>query len=112
MSTATWPQPCRNISPINSDGAEFVSEVVVAWNRLPAAERPDCGIFAQDYGAAGAIDWYGPAYGLPPSLSGHQTWFLWGPRGYSGNCLIVLDDSRARLEQLFSDVEFVADFSR
>lgn len=86
---------------------EIVSEVVVAWNRIQPAERSDCGIFAQDYGAAGAIDWYGPAYGLPPSLSGHQTWFLWGPRGYSGNCLIVLDDRRARLEELFHDVEFV-----
>ena len=86
---------------------EIVSEVVDAWNRIPPAERADCGIFAQDYGAAGAIDWYGPAYGLPPSLSGHQTWFLWGPRGYSGNCLIVLDDRRARLEELFYDVEFV-----
>jgi hypothetical protein len=86
---------------------EIVSEVVAAWNRVPPAERPDCGIFAQDYGQAGSIDWYGPAYGLPPSLSGHQTWFLWGPRGYSGNCLIVLDDSRQRLEALFTDVEFV-----
>jgi 4-amino-4-deoxy-L-arabinose transferase-like glycosyltransferase len=86
---------------------EIVSEVVVAWNRIPPAERADCGIFAQDYGAAGAIDWYGPAYGLPPSLSGHQTWFLWGPRGYSGNCLIVLADRRERLEELFQHVEFV-----
>jgi len=86
---------------------EIVNEVVVAWNRIPANERPDCGIFAQDYGAAGAIDWYGPAFGLPASLSGHQTWFLWGPRGYSGNCLIVLDDSRQRLESIYKDVEFV-----
>ncbi len=86
---------------------EIVSEVVVAWNRIPPAEHPDCGIFAQDYGAAGAIDWYGPSYGLPSALSGHQTWFLWGPRGYSGNCLIVLDDRRERLESLFHQVEFV-----
>jgi Dolichyl-phosphate-mannose-protein mannosyltransferase len=86
---------------------EIVSEVVVAWNRIPPAERADCGIFAQDYGQAGATDWYGPSYGLPPSLSGHQTWYLWGPHGYSGNCLIVLDDSRERLEELFNQVEFV-----
>jgi hypothetical protein len=86
---------------------EIVSEVVVAWNRIPPDQRADCGIFAQDYGQAGAIDWYGPAYGLPPSLSGHQTWYLWGPRGYSGNCLIVLDDSRKKLETLFNQVEFV-----
>lgn len=86
---------------------EIVSQVVVAWNRIPAAERADCGIFAQDYGQAGAIDWFGPQYGLPPSLSGHQTWYLWGPRGYSGNCLIVLDDSRQTLERLYDHVEFV-----
>lgn len=86
---------------------EIVSEVAVAWNRIPPAERSDCGIFAQDYGAAGAIDWYGPRFGLPQSLSGHQTWFLWGPRGYSGNCLIVLDDTRENLEHLYHQVEFV-----
>jgi len=86
---------------------EIVSGVAVAWNRIPAAERPDCGIFAQDYGGAGAIDWFGPSYGLPASLSGHQTWFLWGPRSYSGNCLIVLDDRKERLESMFNQVEFV-----
>jgi hypothetical protein len=86
---------------------EIVSEVAVAWNRIPSAERSDCGIFAQDYGQAGAIDWYGPSYNLPPSLSGHQTWFLWGPRGYSGNCLIVLDDTQEKLKSMFAQVEFV-----
>ena len=86
---------------------EIVSGVAAAWDRIPPAERADCGIFAQDYGVAGAIDWFGPSYGLPASLSGHQTWFLWGPRGYSGNCLIVLDDRKERLESIFSQVEFV-----
>ncbi len=86
---------------------EIVQETVVAWNRIPSEERKDCGIFAQDYGQAGAIDFLGPKYGLPQSLSGHQSWWLWGPRGYSGNCLIVLDDSRERLEELFEHVEFV-----
>ncbi|MGA8442248.1 MAG: glycosyltransferase family 39 protein [Candidatus Sulfotelmatobacter sp.] len=88
---------------------EIVAETAVAWNRLPAADRQDeaCGIFAQDYGQAGAIDFLGRRYGLPRSLSGHQTWFLWGPRGYSGNCMIVLDDRRQRLEQLWDHVEYV-----
>jgi hypothetical protein len=88
---------------------EIVAETAVAWNRLSAEERTDknCGIFAQDYGQAGAIDFLGRRYGLPPSLSGHQTWFLWGPRGYSGNCMIVLDDRRKRLEQLWDHVEYV-----
>jgi hypothetical protein len=86
---------------------EIVAETAVAWNQIPASERQDCAIFAQDYGQAGAIDFLGGRYGLPASLSGHQSWFLWGPRGYSGNCMIVLDDSRKNLEQLFSHVEYV-----
>ncbi len=86
---------------------EIVAETATAFNKLSPADRPGCGIFAQDYGQAGAIDFYGPRYGLPPALSGHQTYWLWGPRGYSGNCLIVLDDRRERLEELFDSVEFV-----
>jgi hypothetical protein len=86
---------------------EMVAEVAKAQARLSPEERPGCGIFAQDYGQAGAIDFFGRRYGLPPALSGHQTYFLWGPRGYSGNCLIVLDDRREVLEREFERVEYV-----
>src|SRR5437763_1880671 len=87
--------------------SEIVAETAVAWSQLSPAERGDCGIFAQDYGQAGAIDFLGRHYGLPRSLSGDKTWFLWGPRGYSGNCLIELDDNRENLDQLWSRVQHV-----
>jgi hypothetical protein len=86
---------------------ELTAMTAQAWSHLPPEERGDCGIFAQDYGQAGAIDFFGPHYGLPPALSGHQTYFLWGPRGYSGNCLIVLDDEKEELDRLFEHVELV-----
>jgi len=86
---------------------EMVATVAQAYSRLSPEERPGCGIFAQDYGQAGAIDFLGRRYGLPPALSGHQTYYLWGPRGYSGNCLIVLDDKREVLESEFERVEYV-----
>ncbi len=86
---------------------EMVAKVAQAWERLTPEERPACGIFAQDYGQAGAIDFFGPRYGLPPALSGHQTYYLWGPRGYSGNCLIVVGDRKATLQREFERVEFV-----
>src|SRR5262249_37656056 len=78
-----------------------------AWDQLSPQERPDCAIFAQNYGQAGAIDFLGRRYGLPPALSGHQTYFLWGPRKYSGKCMIVFDDRKERLDQMFERVEFV-----
>ena len=86
---------------------EIVAETAKAYNQLTPAERTGCGIFAQDYGQAGAIDFFGPRYELPPALSGHQSYYLWGPRGYSGDCLVVLDDKRERLEELFEQVEYV-----
>jgi dolichyl-phosphate-mannose-protein mannosyltransferase len=85
---------------------EIVSKVNQAYQVLSPEERAGCAIFAQDYGQAGAIDFLGRRYGLPPALSGHQTYFLWGPRGYSGNCMIVVDDSRETLEGLFEHVEY------
>ncbi len=91
---------------------EIVEKTAEVWNSIPAGERKSCGIFSQDYGQAGAIDFLGPRYGLPPALSGHQSWWLWGPRGYSGNCLIVLDDDRERLQSLFKSVEYVGDSPR
>jgi hypothetical protein len=86
---------------------EIAQAAAVAYQRLSPAEQKDCAIFAQDYGAAGAIDFFGERYGLPKALSGHQNYFLWGPRGYSGQCMIILDDRRERLEELFARVEFV-----
>jgi hypothetical protein len=86
---------------------EIVAETALAFDRLDPAERGDCGIFAQDYGQAGAVDFLGRRYGLPRALSGHQTWFLWGPRGYSGNCMIVLDDRKEVLERYWRHVEYV-----
>jgi 4-amino-4-deoxy-L-arabinose transferase-like glycosyltransferase len=86
---------------------EMAAVTAQAWSRLAPQEKGDCGVFAQDYGQAGAIDFFGRRYGLPPALSGHQTYFLWGPRGYSGNCLIVLGDRKEVLDQLFEHVELV-----
>jgi hypothetical protein len=86
---------------------EIADETEVAWNAIPANERTDCGIFAQDYGQAGAIDFFGRAHGLPGAMSGDRTYFLWGPRGYSGNCMIVLDDRKGVLERYWDQVHLV-----
>ena len=86
---------------------EIADATEAAWNQIPQSERADCGIFAQDYGQAGAIDFFGRRHGLPGAISGDRTYWIWGPRGYTGNCLIVLDDRKERLEQLFNQVEYV-----
>ena len=84
---------------------EMAAAVARVYNALPAGERAKTAIFGQNYGEAGAIDFYGPRLGLPKAISGHDSYWLWGPRGYTGESMIVLGGTRERLEQYFSRVE-------
>ncbi|HEY1264807.1 MAG TPA: glycosyltransferase family 39 protein [Terriglobales bacterium] len=86
---------------------EIADIAIAAWDRIPPAERGDCGIFAQDYGQAGAIDFFGRSHGLPGAMSGDRTYFLWGPHHYSGECMIVLDDREEVLERYWLHVKYV-----
>ena len=83
---------------------EMAAVVARVYNDLPPEVRARTAIFAQTYGQAGAIDLFGPKYGLPPAISGHQSYFLWGPRGYTGESMIVMADRQENLERLFAGV--------
>ena len=84
---------------------EMAADVARVYNALPADVRRDTAIFGQSYGQAGAIDLFGPKYGLPPAISGHQSYWLWGPHGYTGQSMIVMGDSRKKLERVFTSVQ-------
>jgi hypothetical protein len=68
----------------------MVAEVAKIYNSMPPEERARTGILAGTYGDAGAIDFFGPRYGLPKSISAHQNYYFWGPREYTGESLIML----------------------
>ena len=88
---------------------EMTATVARVYNSLPAEERPKCGILTRNYGEAGAIDYFGRAYGLPGAISGHQNYWLWGPGPDTGECLIVVGYTRAQLEQWFGSVTQAAE---
>jgi hypothetical protein len=70
---------------------EMVATVAGVYNSLPAGERAKTAILAGNYGGAGAIDFFGPRYGLPKSISAHQNYYYWGPRDYTGESVILLE---------------------
>ncbi len=72
---------------------------------LPPSERATTAIFANDYGQAGAIDFFGSKYGLPKAVSGHQNYWYWGPRGYTGETVIVLGSDGSGDREHFATVE-------
>ncbi len=69
---------------------ELADGVGRVYRALPAEERGRTGIAAGNYGEASAVEIYGR--GLPPVISSHQNFWLWGPRGYSGREMIVVTD--------------------
>lgn len=73
--------------------------------RRYAEERAKTAIFANSYGQAGAIDFFGPKYGLPKSISNHQSYWLWGPRQYTGESVIVLGSDGRGDREHFKSVE-------
>jgi len=87
---------------------EMAATVARVYQGLPPEVRPRTAIFGQNYGQAGAIDLFGPRYGLPAAISGHQSYFLWGPREYTGESAIVMAGRQTDLERRFSSVEKVA----
>ncbi|MGB8341130.1 MAG: glycosyltransferase family 39 protein, partial [Chthoniobacterales bacterium] len=84
---------------------EMARSVARVYDSLSPEEQKHVAIFCQDYGQAGAIDFFGPKYGLPPALSGHQNYFYWGPGKYTGEIMIVLDDEATDEREQFRSVE-------
>jgi hypothetical protein len=70
-------------------------QVASVYRALPPADRARAGIYVSNYGLAGALDFYGGDDHLPPALSGHNQYFLWGPRGYDGSLLIAMPGNPA-----------------
>ena len=82
--------------------AEAVARV---FGTLHPDERSKCAIYAENYGRCGAIDYFGPRYGLPRSIGGHNSYWLWGPRDYTGELVIVLGGDLEDLKAAFQSVE-------
>jgi Dolichyl-phosphate-mannose-protein mannosyltransferase len=78
---------------------EIAATAAGVYNSLPPRIRARTAIFGENYGEAGAIDLFGPRYGLPPAISGHQNYYLWGPRGYTGESMIVMGRNDALTSQ-------------
>ncbi|HWZ44921.1 MAG TPA: glycosyltransferase family 39 protein [Candidatus Saccharimonadales bacterium] len=87
---------------------EMAEAIAGVYHKLSPEDQQRCAIFGQNYGQAGAIDFFGAKLGLPSAISGHQNYFYWGPRNYTGECMIVLGDNPGTLSQKFDSWEKVA----
>jgi hypothetical protein len=85
--------------------AETVASVV---RTLPPGDRSKSCVLGRNYGEAGAVEYFARDLDLPPAISAHNSYWLWGPGACTGEVLIVIGDRRERLEELFADVQLGA----
>ena len=103
---STAPLPQNYADMVGWDNV--ATSVARIYHALPDDERVGCAILAGNYGEAGAIDYFGPALGLPKAISGHNSYFDWGPRNYSGGCVILIGEEGSEFRKYFGDVQQVA----
>lgn len=86
-----WPELARTVSEV--------------YRQLPSDDRARACVFGQNYGEAAAVEILGEPGGRPPVISGHNSYYLWGPGQCSGEVMLVIGDRRSRLQEFFEEVE-------
>ncbi len=81
-----------------------VATIARVYRGLPAAERTVACVVTGNYGEASAVNFFGPAEGLPPAISGHNQYYLWGPRGCTFQEVVSIGLPATFLTKLFTSV--------
>jgi 4-amino-4-deoxy-L-arabinose transferase-like glycosyltransferase len=81
--SAGWNWQMKHNSDVANEVGwpEFVAQVAAVRDRLPASDREKLAVLAENYGEAGAIELYGPQYGLPVPIATVNSFHDrgWGP---------------------------------
>ncbi|HKY31831.1 MAG TPA: glycosyltransferase family 39 protein [Candidatus Polarisedimenticolia bacterium] len=86
---------------------EMAEQAARAYALLTPQERARAAVFGQNYGEAGAIDVLGKRLGLPPAISGHNSYWMWGPPPGSIDVVIILGGDHEGNAAFFEEVTVV-----
>lgn len=72
------------------------------------AEGKDILLYCENYGQAGAVDYYGKGQGIPPAVSFSDTYRLWLPRTTGATVLIYINDELGEdVARMFGDIQLI-----
>jgi hypothetical protein len=72
---------------------EIVRSISEVYEGVRSEDPGRWAVFTDNYGVAGAVNFLGGEYGLPPAISGHNNYWLWGPGDPPPGNLIIVSDS-------------------
>lgn len=107
VNSALWKFASKNNGDLVEElgWPELTQAVAQIRDSLPEQDRARLGILAGNYGEAGAINLYGPRYGLPKAISGINSFWQRGYGNPPPETLIVLGISRGFLERNFASCQ-------
>jgi len=76
-----------------------------AYDSLSPEDRKKAVILCPNYGEAAAMEYYAAELGLPPAISGHNNYWLWGPGQAGGEVNIVIAHPDNEMLRAFRAVE-------
>ena len=89
----------------------MATKVAAAYRALPPEEQRVAAFYGNNYGEAGAIDFYAARLGLPrAAVSGHNSYFTWGPPPDGrGAVMITVGPSKEDVLDSYEEVEQVGE---
>ncbi|HTW77944.1 MAG TPA: glycosyltransferase family 39 protein [Terracidiphilus sp.] len=87
---------------------ELVATVAQVRDSLPSEERNGVRVLAADEGEAGAVNMYGPAYGLKEAISGMNSNWLRGYGNPPPQTVIAVGFKKSTLDNIFGSCEVAA----
>ena len=86
---------------------QLTAEVAAQEAALTRAGQPPTSVFTGDYAQAGALETYGGPDHLPPVISGHNSFWLWGP-GDASDTTVLYVDAAGELKPYFASCRQLA----
>jgi Dolichyl-phosphate-mannose-protein mannosyltransferase len=111
LPIATLHNGPQNHSVTDSIGWPQLTAAVAAQEQAltRAGERPTS-VYTGAYAEAGALDLYGGPYHLPPVISAHNAFWMWGPGNASDTTVIVVD-ALQQLQPYFASCRLLTTFN-
>jgi|SRR5579862_5103607 len=80
---------------------EMTKKMAVAYNTLDSDEKKNAIVFCDNYGQAGAINYYRKKYHLPEAYSDNASFLYWIPDSLKFDNLVLLTDDKKEMEHPF-----------
>lgn len=91
---------------------DMTAAVAAIVGTMPDSERAEVVVVGSNYGEAGALEFYGPRFRLPPVINSDGSFWFFGPGDRPGRIVVTLGEDHESLQRVYADVQDAGVFDR